>query len=122
MGESAMSSGSGFNLSALVGASSAALTSVASSVCCIGPLAITLLGVNGAILGAAIKPYRPYLLTAALVLLAFAYWRLMKVPAGGEGASCSIRAMRLQKTVLWIGIVIWVMAVIIGYAADQYWL
>ena len=122
MGESVISSSSGFNLSALVGASSAALTSVASSICCIGPLAITLLGVNGAILGAAIKPYRPYLLTAALVLLAFAYWRLMKSPAGGEGASCSIRAMRLQKIVLWVGVAIWVAAVMIGYAADQYWL
>jgi hypothetical protein len=30
--------------------------------------------------------------------------------------------MRLQKTVLWIGVVIWIAAVIIGYAADQYWL
>ncbi len=117
-----MSSSSGSNLSALVGASSAALTSVASSICCIGPLAITLLGVNGDILGAAIKPYRPFLLTAALVLLAFAYWRLMSSRNEGEGATCSIRAMRLQKIVLWIGVVIWISAVIIGYAADQYWL
>ena len=116
------SSNSGFNLSALVGASSAALTSVASSICCIGPLAITLLGVNGAILGAAIKPYRPLLLTAALFLLAFAYWRLMGSRNGAEGAVCSIRAMRLQKIVLWTGVVIWIAAVIIGYAADQYWL
>ena len=118
----ATSSSSGFNLSALVGASSAALTSVASSICCIGPLAITLLGVNGAILGAAIKPYRPLLLTAALFLLAFAYWRLMGSRNGAEGAVCSIRAMRLQKIVLWTGVVIWIAAVIIGYAADQYWL
>ncbi len=118
----ATSSNSGFNLSALVGASSAALTSVASSICCIGPLAITLLGVNGAILGAAIKPYRPLLLTAALFLLAFAYWRLIGSRNGAEGAICSIRAMRLQKIVLWTGVVIWIAAVIIGYAADQYWL
>ncbi len=117
-----MPSMSGFNLSALAGASSAALTSVASSICCIGPLAITLLGVNGAILGAAIKPYRPILLTAAAVLLAFAYWRLMGARNGAEGAVCSIRAMRLQKIVLGIGVVIWIAAVIIGYAADQYWL
>ena len=118
----AISSSSGFNLGALVGASSAALTSVASSICCIGPLAITLLGVNGAILGAAIKPYRPFLLAPALALLAFAYWRLVSPRNGGEGAACSIRAMRLQKTVLWVGVVIWVAAVMIGYAADQYWL
>ncbi len=69
---------SGLNISALAGASSAALTSVASSICCIGPLAITLLGVNGAILGAAIKPYRPILLTVAAVLLAISYWRLKR--------------------------------------------
>ena len=117
-----MSSSSGFNLSALVGASSAALTSVASSICCIGPLAITLLGVNGAILGAAIKPYRPILLTAALVLLAFAYWRFKGSRNGAEGATCSIRAMRLQKIMLRIGVVTWIAAVIIGYTADQYWL
>ena len=117
-----MSSSSGLNLGALAGASSAALTSAASSICCIGPLAITLLGVNGAILGAAIKPYRPFLLTAALVLLAFAYWRLKSSRNASEGAVCSIRAMRLQKIVLWIGGATWILAVVIGYAADQYWL
>lgn len=118
----ATSSNSGVNLGALAGASSAALTSAASSICCIGPLAITLLGVNGVILGAAIKPYRPILLTAAAALLAFAYWRLMRSWSGAEGAVCSIRAMRVQKIVLWAGVVIWVAALGIGYAADQYWL
>ena len=94
---------------------------MASSICCIGPLAITLLGVNGAILGAAIKPYRPILLTVAAILLAFAYWRLRRSQDVVEGAICSIQAMRLQKTVLWAGVVIWIAAVGIGYAADQYW-
>jgi len=111
-----------FDLAALWGASSAALTSAAASICCAGPWALALLGVNGAILGAAIKPYRPFLLTAALVLLAFGYWRLMSLRKRSEGAACSIRAMRLQKTVLRIGVVTWIAAGIIGYAADQYWL
>ncbi len=117
-----MPSRSGFNISALAGASTAALTSMASSICCIGPLAITLLGVNGAILGAAIKPYRPYLLTAALLLLTFAYWRLKFPRASNTGATCSVSKMRLQKTVFRIGFAIWIAAVFIGYAADQYWL
>jgi len=82
-----MASSSRVSLSALAGASSAALTSVASSICCIGPLAITLLGVNGAILGAAIKPYRPFLLTSALVLLAFSYWRFMGL-RNEDGGGC----------------------------------
>ena len=117
-----MPSRSDFNFSALAGASTAALTSMASSICCIGPLAITLLGVNGAILGAIIKPYRPYLLTAALLLLTFAYWRLKFPRASKNGATCSIKAMRQQKTVLRVGFAIWIAAVLIGYAADQYWL
>jgi len=112
----------GLNFGALVGASSAALTSVASSICCIGPLAITLLGVNGAILGAVIKPYRPILLAVAAVLLAFSYWRLKRSQNAVEGAMCSIQALRMQKIVLRSGVVIWFAAVGIGYAADQYWL
>jgi len=79
---------SALNLSALAGSASAALTSVASSICCIGPLAITLLGVNGAILGAAIKPYRPILLTVAAMLRAFSYWRLRRSRNGVAGTSC----------------------------------
>ena len=110
------------NFGALVGASSAALTSVASSICCIGPLAITLLGVNGAILGAAIKPYRPILLTAAAILLVIAYWRLKRPRNNADGVGCSIQAMRVQKIVFRSGVVIWFIAVGIGYAADQYWL
>jgi len=113
---------SGLNFSALVGASSAALTSVASSICCIGPLAITLLGVNGAILGAAIKPFRPVLLGAAAVLLAFAYLRLRDSASGADGPTCSVRALRAQKIVLWASAVIWIAALGVGIAADQYWL
>ncbi len=111
-----------FDLAALWGASAAALTSAAASICCAGPWALALLGVNGAILGAAIKPYRPYLLTAALLLLTFAYWRLKFPRASNTGATCSVSKMRLQKTVLRIGFAIWIAAVFIGYAADQYWL
>ncbi len=118
----AASSKSGLNFGALAGASSAALTSVASSICCAGPLAIALLGVNGAILGAAIKPYRPILLAVAAVLLAFAFWRVKRSHSSAEGAVCSVRAMRVQQTALWAGVVIWIAAVGIGYAADQYWL
>ena len=86
-----MSESTGLNLSSITGAAAAALTSAASSICCIGPLAIALLGVNGAILGATIKPYLPYLLTRALSLLAFAYWLFMNSRKAGVGAVCSAR-------------------------------
>lgn len=113
---------SGLNFGAILGASSAALTSAASSICCAGPLAITLLGVNGAILGAAIKPYRPFLLTVSGLMLVLAFGLYFRLAANGSGVACSIRAKRLQRSFLWAGVGLWVAALLIGFAADRYWL
>ncbi len=117
-----MSANSGANFGAILGASSAALTSAASSICCIGPLAITLLGVNGAILGAAIKPYRPLLLIGSGLLMALAFWLYWRPAANGSRVTCSLRAGRVQKSFLWAGVGLWVAALLIGFAADRYWL
>ena len=113
---------SGLNIGALVGSTSAALTSAASSICCIGPLAITLLGVNGAILGAAIKPYRPFLLTVSGFLLLLAFRLYLRPAENVSGVTCSARARRVQKAFLWTGAGFWVAALFIGFAADRYWL
>ena len=117
-----MSGNTGLNIGALVGSSSAALTSAASSICCIGPLAITLLGVNGAILGAAIKPYRPFLLTVSGFMLLLAFWLYLRPAANFSGVACSTRTRRIQKSSLWTGVGLWVAALLIGFAADRYWL
>jgi len=69
-----------FQAGSLFGGTVAAFTSAAASICCIGPLAIALLGVNGAILAAAFKPYRVYLLSGSLVLLAGAFWTRIAGP------------------------------------------
>ena len=61
-------------LGSAFGGAAAAATSVAASLCCVGPLALTLLGVNGMILAAGIKPYRGYLLGASLLFLGLAFW------------------------------------------------
>ena len=117
-----MSGNSGLDFGAILGSSSVALTSAASSICCIGPLAITLLGVNGAILGAAIKPYRPFLLTVSGLILALAFWLYLRPAANGRGVACSVRARRVQKSFLGTGAGLWVAALLIGFAADRYWL
>lgn len=103
----------------------AGLTSTAASICCIGPLAITLLGVNGAILAAGIKPYRPYLLASSLLMLGFAFWRVYGRRAHGVGAtgeSCPVNASRWTTLILWAAAAMWVAAVLIQVAADRYWL
>lgn len=57
-----------FQAGSLFGGPAAAVSSAAPSICCIGALAIALLGVNGAILAAAFKPYRVHLVGGSLML------------------------------------------------------
>lgn len=106
----------------LFGAASAALTSTAASICCIGPLGIALLGVNGAIWAAAIKPYRFYFLSGSLLLLGYAHWSMRRGDRCGEGEACSTRPRRISRFVLWGATVLWFAAVAIQFAADRYWI
>src|SRR6266853_402450 len=95
-----------FQAGSLLSGTVAAVTSAAASICCIGPLAIALLGVNGAILAAAFKPYRVYLLSGSLVLLAGAFWS----------------ADRRTRILLWVALGLWIGAVVIQYLANRLWL
>jgi len=108
--------------SSLLGGAAAAITSTAASICCIGPLAIALLGVNGAILAAAFKPYRFYLLGASFVLLAGGFWRVYGGRGVRDGAACPVRRGRWTKIILWTGVTLWVAALVIQYLANRFWL
>ena len=102
-----------------LGAVGAALTSAAASICCIGPAGIALLGVNGAIFAAGLKPYRGYLLGGSFLLLAFAFWSTYRVLDCER--SCSV-SRRGRKVLLWTAAAVWMMSVVIQFAADRYWL
>ncbi|HKW40696.1 MAG TPA: mercuric transporter MerT family protein [Gemmatimonadales bacterium] len=106
--------------SSLLGGAAAAVTSAAASICCIGPLAIALLGVNGAILAAAFKPYRVYLLTGSLVLLAGAFWSTYR--RARDGGACPVPAGSWTRLVLWVALGLWMGAVVIQYLANRLWL
>lgn len=106
----------------VIGSAGAALTSSAASICCIGPIAISILGVNGAILAAGIKPYRFYILAGSLLMLGFAFWTVYGRKKARAGAACSVSAGRVTKIVLWVAAVMWLAAVVIQFAADRYWL
>ena len=108
--------------SSLLGGAAAAVTSTAASICCIGPLAIALLGVNGAILAAAFKPYRFYLLGASFMLLTSAFWTVYGARGVRDGAACPVRPGRWTKVILWTGVTLWVAALVIQYLADRFWL
>src|SRR5260370_1953435 len=97
-----------FQAGSLLSGTVAAVTSAAASICCIGPLAIALLGVNGAILAAAFKPYRVYLLSGSLVLLASALWSAYRRPPMRDGATCPVPVRRRTRMILWVAPGVWI--------------
>src|SRR2546426_11793823 len=111
-----------FQTGSLVSGTVAAVTSAAASICCIGPLAIALLGVNGAILAAAFKPYRVYLLSGSLVLLAGAFWSGYRRAPPRGGAACPVPAGRWARPLLWVALGLGVGAGTISKLANRVWL
>jgi len=111
-----------YEVGSVVGSAVTALTSAAASVCCIGPLAITLLGVNGVILAAAFKPYRWCILAGSFLLLVLAfrgaYWGWRVRP----GAACAVRAGRATRLVLWVSATVWLAAVAVNLFVTEFWL
>ncbi len=106
----------------LTGAAGSALGSAAASICCIGPLGLSLLGVQGAIFAAGLKPYRVYLLVGSALLLAFAFWSVYRPRRLPNGSACSIGVGRLTRAVLWGSLGIWLIAVVLQFMAQRLWL
>ena len=80
--------------------------------CCIGPWAVALLGVSGAVAMARWQPLRPYILVLAAIMMAWAFWRVYrpKFAFGGRARG----SIGLQ-TMLWLS------AILLGLAffADE---
>ncbi len=56
--------------------------------CCIGPWAVVLFGVSGAVTMARWQPYRPYILAVALAMLGWAFWRVYRPQPACADGSC----------------------------------
>ena len=81
------------------------LAAVGASLCCILPVAVALLGVGSAALGAQLEPFRPYFIGLTVVFLGFAFYRAYKPEAEecAPGESCAVpRNRRRQRILLWI--------------------
>ena len=82
------------------------VAAVLASACCLGPLVLIALGVSGAWIGnlAALEPYRPWFIGAALVAMVFA-WRRIYRPAQDcdPGEVCAVPQVRTAyKITFWI--------------------
>jgi len=102
---------------AAVTGSAVGLSAIASFIglCCIGPWAVALLGVPGAVTLARFEPLRPYILVAAAALLAWAFWRVYRpLPEGVAACDVKRRSVWLQGA-LWLSAILFLAAVF----ADQ---
>lgn len=82
-------------------ASLAAGITVLTSICCVGPAVVALLGVGGAVAAAALEPWRPWLLAGAVLSLAAAFWRSYRPVRLADGTACPIAGARWSRFVLW---------------------
>lgn len=83
--------------------------------CCIGPWAVALLGVPGAVALARFEPARPYILALAGALLAWAFWKTYR-PALSAGTAC-----HRKRRSIWLQLALWIAAAFFVAAvfADQ---
>jgi mercuric ion transport protein len=77
-----------------------------ASACCLGPLVLVSLGLGGAWIGnlAALEPYRPFFIAAALLAL-FLAWRRIFRPAADcrPGEVCALPQVRTTyRVVFWL--------------------
>ena len=87
--------------------------------CCIGPWAVAVFGVPGAVYLARWEPARPYILGLAAVMMAWAIWRVYRPRRVCEDGSCPAAPSRWLKVFLWLGAVLLLLAF---FAADLQWL
>lgn len=84
----------------------AIIAAVAASLCCIGPLIFAGLGLGAFSAAAAFEGARPYLLGAAVLLLAFGFYRayFRRGAACAPGEACAVKpASRAGRVGLWVG-------------------
>jgi mercuric ion transport protein len=81
----------------------AVLAAFGASLCCTLPIAVALLGVGSAALGAKLAPLAPWLSGLTVVFLGFAFYHAYKPVECEPGEACAIPASRRRhRIVLWI--------------------
>lgn len=85
--------------------------------CCVGPWAVSLFGVSGAVAMARWSPISPYMLVVAGGMLAWAFWRVYHPRPSCAGTICSPSIW--TRVMLWVAAVMVVMAL---FAEQLQWL
>ncbi len=87
--------------------------------CCIGPWAVVLFGVSGAVTMARWAPFRPYIIGVAAVMLIWAFWRVYRPQPVCEDGTCPTAPSIWLKVMLWVAAA---MTVLAFFADDLQWI
>ena len=87
--------------------------------CCIGPWAVVLFGVPGAVYLARWAPVRPYILGLAAIMMVWAFWRVYSPRRVCEDGTCAAAPSAWLQIFLWLGAILLVLAF---FADDLQWL
>ena len=81
----------------------AVLAAFAASLCCILPVAVAVLGVGSAALGAKLEPLRPWFAGLTVLLLGFAFYQAYRPVECAPGEVCAVPASRRRyRIALWV--------------------
>lgn len=79
------------------------VAALGASLCCIVPVAVAVLGVGSAALGAKLEPFRPYFIGLTVALLGFALYQAYKPQHCEPGEACALpQSRRRSRIVLWV--------------------
>ena len=82
-----------------------------ASLCCIGPVALAVLGLGGVALFTALGAYRPYIMALTLVLLGLAFFLTYRK----HEVKCEDGTCRTESASKWNKIALWFAAIVVGF-------
>jgi mercuric ion transport protein len=101
------------------------LAAILASTCCLGPLVLVTLGFSGAWIGnlAALEPYRPIFISAALVALYFGWRRIFRPgQACQPGEVCAVPRVRITyKIIFWVVAALVLVALLFPYVLPLFY-
>lgn len=89
---------------------------IGASLCCILPVAVAVLGVGSAALGAQLEPLRPYFLGLTIAFLSLAFFQAYKPQKCAPGEVCAVpESRRRYRIMLWIVAILAIVLVTFPY-------
>ena len=106
----------GSNVTAsVVGALGAAGSSLLATLCCVGPVAYSVIGAGGVLAAARLQPWRPWLLGISVLFLALGFWSAYRARTVTiDGQVCRLKTSRTIRITLWVAAILTVAVAVFG--------